>query len=299
VNPNSEHRARTIATMLACTAGGAAMAAAFLVSRGDAVAPPASAPMPQAAPIVVASSPPANGGAGDLAAVHTKLDAMQATLRALDAKVDDALTARAPAGVDAAVVTIDPAVLEAAMQRAIVEAEAEAKRVKVAEMQPREVVREAADLVNANRDIAGARGLLEALLQRQLTPEERCDAMVQLGIVHRAAGDHRAAKAALQGVIDEAGGVGTKAGARAAFQMAWTHEGASERASAHQWFEQVARSAGADPALRVEGRWNAARFGDESDPGVRAELESLLRETDGNEQFRHIAQAVKQRLARR
>lgn len=271
--------------------------AAFVFVRGGGEVPPA-APAPGTE--VTATSPlpaPAESGDGALAGLQAKVDSVHAALRSLDAKLDAALAARSPAEgpADLRPVTVDAAML----QQALIEAEAKVKRDKLAAMKPGEVIQAAADLTNSRKDLGAAREMLEALLQRSLTPEERQKALTHLGITHRASGDLTQSKQVLQGAVDFAGGADTQAGAWAAFQLAWTHQSGNDLASARQAFEQVGRSAGGGVWLRLEGRWNAAKLGEQSDPRVRAEFEALLRECGDDANVRHIADDVKARLDRR
>jgi hypothetical protein len=292
MNQPSVRRARTIATMLASAAGGAAITAVLLLARDDDARPPAPSPIPPAEAVVAPVSRPLVADGVDLAAVHTKLDAMHASLRALDAKVDAALVARTAA---AASTAIDPNML----RQALMEAEAGVRRAKFDAMQPRDVLRAAGELTNARKDLGTAQEMLQALLERPLQPEERQEALVQLGIVTRERDDVEGSRRTFEQAVTLAGGAGTARGAEATYQLAWTHHRANDVASALRCFDQAATAAQAGRGTRIYSRWFAARMRAEAGQDLRTEFEALLRDIGEETAFQHIANEVKTRFLRR
>ena len=248
-------------------------------------------------------APPASTAASDtsaaLADMADRITALQAALGELERKLDAALSVRervGPAtGAGGAGMVIDAATL----QRAIEGAQANAELAKLDAMKPGEVLRTAEELVNTLKDLGKARLLLEGLLARPLTQEERQQALTQLGIAHRSGSYFESAKAVLQQAVDLAGGTATEAGAWAGFQMAWTYQFESDAASARRWFDQVANSSGCGARLRIEARWNAAKLAADGDASANAEFAAILREIGDDLSFRHIADDVKARLGDR
>jgi hypothetical protein len=283
--------------LVAALVGAAATAAAFVVMRerdATLAAPPAAAPDSGTASLATAT-PGAQPEAlsPSFAAIAARVESLHDALRGIDSKLDAVLAARTAAGpANGGGVTVDPAMLETAL----VAATAKAERAKLDAMKPGEVIKAAEQLVNTRSDLGRAREMLESLLQRSLTPEERQQASVQLGIAHRSSGDFAAAQQVLQHAIDLAGGIDVESGAWAAFQLAWNHQFGNDLVNAREWFQKVGRGASGNQALRIEGMWNAAKLGDANDPRTRSELEAVLRECANQDAYRHIIADVKARL---
>jgi hypothetical protein len=207
---------------------GAGLATTVFLLRSDGTTAPSSPAL--AADATTAVQAQRTSDAAPLTDIAADLRSLHAAVRALDAKLDAALAARVPADGSGktTTVTIDPT----ALQQAIVEAEAKAKRAKFDALKPGEAMYEAEQLINTRKDLGAAREMLEALQQRPLSADDRQKATQQLGIGHRASGGLSASKRALQQAIDIAGGVDTEAGGWAAFQLAWSHQFGDEPAVA-------------------------------------------------------------------
>ena len=259
---------------------------------------PAAVPMDGITP-VAADAGLAAPQAAALTALAERVTELQDSLRAIDRKLDALSVARDRVDATSTASGAGVAVDAATLQLAIEAAQQKAERAKFEAMKPGEVLRSAEELINTRQDLGKARAMLEALLQRNLAPEERQRALLQLGLGHRAGKDFAAAQATLQQAIDLAGGTATEPGAWAAFQMAWNHQMANDPATARQWFAMVANSSGSGTALRLEGRWNAAKLGDSNDPATRAEWAAVLRDCGDDSEYRHIAEDVRARLERR
>src|SRR5262245_33259060 len=290
----------TRTNLAAAALAGAAVAATAMFAASGLFAPRPLPPADGAA--AVDAAPPAAAAAApvgaELAAVTQRLDTLHSMVALVADKLDQALAARQRA--DAPASAADGVTVDAdALQRAIEAAQQKAEREKFDAMTTGEVLRSAEELVNTNKDLAKARGMLEDLLARPLAPAERQKALLQLGIAHRSGADFDRSKAVLQQAIDLAGGTEVEAGAWAAFQLAWTCSYAGDAVGARQWFERVGRSTGSGKPLMVEGRWNAAKLAAAAgDPGANAAFAAILADIADDPNFKHIAADIRGRLGR-
>src|SRR5262249_22789109 len=149
---------------------GAAVAGsvAFVLREPPAEHPPAGAAHADAA-VPAPAAPSVAGDAAAIAELRNRVAALQSTVAGIDRKLDAALAVRERAAPDAAAANVDPAVLV----RAVETAQANAERAKFEALKPGEVLESATELVNTRKDLGKARQMLEDLLRRQLTPEDR------------------------------------------------------------------------------------------------------------------------------
>src|SRR5262249_38436548 len=161
----------TAQSLLVAALAGAAVAGgvAFLLREPPAAHPAGTA---QGDATAATLTPATASGGSDAAAIAELRDrgaALQSTVAAIDRKLDAAAAVRERAAPDAAAAGVDPAVLV----RAVETAQANAERAKFEAMKPGEVLESATELVNTRKDLGKARQMLEDLLHRQLTPEDR------------------------------------------------------------------------------------------------------------------------------
>lgn len=229
----------------------------------------------------------------DLARIEGQLAKLTFAVTALEQRFDGAVE-RMPARAQ-----VDgPAAFDGdAMVRAIDKARERQERARLDALPAAELRAMARALLYDKKDSAGARQMLETLLERPLDNLERGAVLTDLGIVQRDAQNLPASEKALLGAIDLLG-IDSSDGAWAAFQLAWTAHGRKDDVRALAVFDSVARSAGVGEGLRFEARWNAAKLAlAAGDAGrARADFESLLRECGSKESYGHIVKDIQARL---
>jgi hypothetical protein len=262
-----------------------------------ATSPPPTAPDDAPAPAAAApaGNAPANAPAIMSASDGEAFAALRDRLAALEAKIDqlpERLLVRtpidrgAPAGVDGEMLV-----------RAFEEANARRARQKLEGMSDAELLHEGRSLARDARDPTAARRALELLLSRNLTPETRCEALTELGIVDRNAGELAASAASLRKAVDLLG-ADSAGGAWAAFQLMWTVRGQNKPAEALVHAESVAAATNANESLRLHGRWHAAQLAEElGNVGrARAEYAAIARDFAGRSEYSVIVDDCKRRL---
>jgi hypothetical protein len=223
--------------------------------------------------------------------VQRSLAEVSQRLAAIEARLAASVAAPS-ARVDAAPATfVDPQQL----RRALDEIDAQRQREKFGSMSNQELLAEVGRLQWKDSDVAGADAALQQLLARDLEPQERAQALTQLGMLQRQRHDLDGAEHTLRAVVDEHG-MRDKTGAWAGYQLAWT---LAERnpVAALGVADAVAQQADSD-GMRTRARWTAARMAEMSGDAVRAraDYQAILAVVGDDKEFADVAKDIRYRL---
>lgn len=138
------------------------------------------------------------------------------------------------------------------------------------------------------------------LLGRELTDEQRADALMQLGMSTRSAGDHAGSEAAFRQLLERVGGFETSEGIYAGYQLGWTLQYAGEAQRGLRLAQDMQASRGLDDAFRPRVRWMEARMAKAAGDDVLAEaiFTELVKNHEGDEQYKSIVEDSKSNLKR-
>lgn len=232
----------------------AGMAAAWCFRASDAP-PPANLPIdsaatPEADRVVAATV--SNG----IEPIVARLEEVVRRLAALEAAVAaQGLGGRADARHGTQVsgpVAVDVASLQQALERI--------EQQKLESLSDEALLRSVSQAMKGDGDVDEALRRLQLLLQRPLKPEQRAEALVQLGALQRTQGSPSSLQASaetLRTVVREQG-LGSRFGMDATYQLIWTASKLQNHAEALSSAEAFASSPAASPFQRAQGRWAAA-----------------------------------------
>ncbi len=229
-----------------------------------------------------------------LTRIEARLAKVAAAIEALEKKVDALPTSeRTPLAPPASgVVMIDENSILRALERV------EEKRFEAFSVD--ELMKESRRHLKANDSLA-ARRALEAVLARTREPEDRANALTQLGIIHRSDGDSESSARVLQSAINEFG-IDSTHGAQAAYQLVWTRRMSGDSQAALQLANTIAKSPNVGDTMRLKARWAAALMAEASGDAnrARADFQSILRDYGHRSEpaFYSIIQDIKRRLGK-
>jgi len=263
---------------------------------GDVAAPPVRAD----------EAPPAPTGSPDateqLERIEHAVGRLAAKVERLEARIETAIertTQRSPAAGPAAgtaPLAIDEAAMQRALEGALDSAAQRQLRDKYDKLTPETMLAEVRRLQYESKDPTAARQALDLLLERNLDPQQRAKAQIQLGILQRNGDETAAAEATLRGVV-QSQGLNSDVGADAGYQLIWT-VWKRDRREALGIADGVARDAPTEGG-RIHARWSAAMLAHElNDLGrARADYAAILRDCEGRAEFAGIVKDVRQRLS--
>ena len=160
-----------------------------------------------------------------------------------------------------------------------------------------EEVKQLAQRLTKDRDLAAARKALDRLLGRDLEPAERSEVLTQLGMVQRANKDFEGSAATLREAIRVVG-LDSPTGVQAGMQLAWTLSKTEDYAGALRVAEDVMRVPSSEGPMRTNMRWGvgvlSALDGDVA--RARAEFETVVREAQSNPNLAGLAKDAARRL---
>jgi hypothetical protein len=153
-------------------------------------------------------------------------------------------------------------------------------------------------LMNKDRDLVGARRLLEHLLARDLEPLERVEVLTDRGAAERGLGDHAASERTLREAM-HLGGTDTEQGVAAGYHLVWTLSRAEQPGQALRLADDLLAARGLSSTMRPWMRWAGARLalqtGDTA--RARADYRALLDDVEGNAAYEQIAKDAMTNLA--
>tara|TARA_R110002072_G_scaffold273219_3_gene433773 strand:- start:71183 stop:72043 length:861 start_codon:yes stop_codon:yes gene_type:complete len=176
----------------------------------------------------------------------------------------------------------------------------EMARRKLKTMSTDELLASARELRRNGASRMEAMARYEALLQRELDPKLRGDAMIELATMQRSGGTPdslRASEHTLQAVMDLRGPQ-SEQGLQAAYQLAWTASAMQDPQRALELARSVAQSPVASKHMRTHGQWAAAmmleQLGDAQ--AARTSLQQLLARIETDSSLSALAALVRKRL---
>ena len=138
------------------------------------------------------------------------------------------------------------------------------------------------------------------MLDRELTEEERTDALMLLGQSTRTTADYAASESTFRELMDKAGGLDTKQGVEAAYQLGWTLQYAGESQRGLHLAEELLNARGLDDVRRPFVRWMEARMASGAGDHARAEAiyTQLIKDYEGDERLKSIVSDARFNLKR-
>jgi tetratricopeptide (TPR) repeat protein len=286
---------RSMSPLLAALLGAAVVGVVWFLAPADGPLGE-GAPSGDMAPVVL--------GAGDQTEVLARLDGIERRLDALGKAVNaapvrlsegPALEGRAPpsAGDDAPVApaTSDQplAVSDDALERVVERLEKKKQEQRFAKMSTEQMLAEARRLRDRQRDMNGAREVLEHLLTRDLENEERAKALLDLGAVHRGTQEYEQSERRLREAMRVAGD-DSETGVQAGYQLIWTFSRAKQPERGLAMADHLLKSRGTTEQFRPWMRWAAARMAMDSGDKARARTDyrALLEDFKGKAAYKAI-----------
>lgn len=137
-------------------------------------------------------------------------------------------------------------------------------------------------------------------LGRELGDEERADALMLLGQSARTTGDYASSESTFRELMDRTGGLDTKAGVEAAYQLGWTLQYAGEHQRGLQLASDLLSARGLDDVRRPFVRWMEARMANAAGEAARAEAiyTQLIEDYEGDERLTSIVADARFNLKR-
>jgi len=184
------------------------------------------------------------------------------------------------------------AVSDEALERVVERLEKKKQDQRFARMSDEQMIAEARRLRDRERDLNGAREVLEHLLTRDLDGEERARALMDLGAVHRGTGEYERSESRLREAMRLAG-EDSEVGVQAGYQLIWTYSQAKEPARGLAMADHLLQAAPTSPTsrgMRPWIRWAAARMALDSGDKARArtEFRALLEDFKDSKQHAQI-----------
>ena len=141
---------------------------------------------------------------------------------------------------------------------------------------------------------------LRHLLDRELTEEERTDALMLLGQSTRTTADYAASESTFREPMDKVGGLDTKQGVEAAYQLGWTLQYAGESQRGLHLAEELLNARGLDDVRRPFVRWMEALIASCAGDHARAEAiyTQLIKDYEGDERLKSIVSDARFNLKR-
>ena len=258
---------------------------------------------PQADGMTAGDMTPVVLGSDDQREVLARLDGIERRLDALGRAVNaapvplsvgPALEGRAPpsAGDDAppAATPDQPlAVSDDALERVVERLEKKKQEQRFAKMSTEQMLVEARRLRDRQRDMNGAREVLEHLWTRDLENEERAKALLDLGAVHRGTQEYEQSEKRLREAMRVAG-EDSETGVQAGYHLIWTFSRAKQPERGLAMADHLLKSRGTTEQFRPWVRWAAARMAMDSGDKARArnDYRALLEDFKGEAAFKQI-----------